>query len=82
MVGVIQTKEALRLAQQQGLDLVEMSPDANPPVCRIMDFGKFRYEEGRKKKLARKHQHSRAVKEIKAGKVVRFRAGKALKESI
>ena len=61
----MRTSEALRLAQSRGLDLVEVSPHANPPVCRIMDFGKYRYEESRKEKLARKHQVSTAVKEIK-----------------
>lgn len=64
-VGVVPTSEARALAQQQGLDLVEVSPKANPPVCRIMDFGKYRYEESRKRKEARKHAQSHAVKEIK-----------------
>lgn len=45
--------------------MVEISPNADPPVCRIMDFGKYRYEEGRKKKQQKKHQHSHSVKEIK-----------------
>ena len=53
--------EALRLAEQHGLDLVEITPNANPPVCRIMDFGKFKYEEGQKKKQAKKNQ-SKVVK--------------------
>jgi translation initiation factor IF-3 len=65
MVGVVATRDAMRLAQQQGLDLVEVAPTAVPPVCRIMDFGKYRYEENMKRKRARKHQHSRSVKEIK-----------------
>ena len=65
MVGVISTREAMRMAQDQGLDLVEISPQADPPVCRIMDFGKFRYEESIKEKEARKKQHKRALKEIK-----------------
>jgi len=66
MLGVVPTRDALRLAQDQGLDLVEVSPTADPPVCKIMDFGKYRYDEGRKKKLARKHSHAcAAVKEIK-----------------
>lgn len=61
------TREALKLAVDEGLDLVEISPNADPPVCRIMDFGKFRYDESIKRKLARKqaHVHSRAVKEVK-----------------
>jgi translation initiation factor IF-3 len=65
MLGIVATKDALRMAQEQGVDLVEVSPNADPPVCRIMDFGKFRYEEGRKKKTARKNQQSHAVKEMK-----------------
>lgn len=59
------TRDALTRARQVGLDLVEISPNADPPVCRIMDFGKYRYEEARKEKLARKHQHQQAVKEMK-----------------
>jgi len=65
MLGVLKTHDALAKAEGQGMDLVEISPNASPPVCRIMDFGKFQYEEGRKKKLAKKKQHSNTVKEIK-----------------
>lgn len=65
MLGVLKTHEALAKAEGQGMDLVEISPNASPPVCRIMDFGKFQYEEGRKKKMARKKQHGNVVKEIK-----------------
>ena len=65
MLGVITTREAMKLAQEQELDLVEISPNGVPPVCRIMDFGKFRYEESIKKKQARKHAHNYALKEIK-----------------
>ena len=67
MVGVIATRDALRLAEEQGLDLVEVSPNAEPPVCRIMDFGKYRYAEEVKKRQARKQTlaHSRAIKEMK-----------------
>ena len=65
MLGVMSTRDALTQAQQVGLDLVEISPNADPPVCRIMDFGKYRYEEARKEKMARKHQHQQAVKEMK-----------------
>lgn len=53
------------MAQQQGLDLVEVSPNAEPPVCKIMDFGKFRYDEGMKRKQARKSQQRQVIKEIK-----------------
>ena len=65
MLGVLATRDALRLAEQAGMDLVEGSPNADPPVCRIMDYGKFRYDESIKEKEARKHQHNRAVKEVK-----------------
>lgn len=57
--------DALRRAQSQGMDLVEIAPNAQPPVCRIMDFGKFRYEQARKERDARKHQHATKVKELK-----------------
>ena len=65
MAGVLETRDALRLAIQEGLDLVEISPNADPPVCKIMDFGKFLYEEHRKQKEARKHQHGHVIKEVK-----------------
>ena len=53
-LGVLPTHEALRLAEEKGLDLVEISPRAFPPVCRIMDYGKYKYEEAKKKQQARK----------------------------
>jgi translation initiation factor IF-3 len=65
MVGVITTREARMLAEEHGLDLVEVSPNADPPVCRIMDFGKFRYEESRKQREARKNAHVQGIKEVK-----------------
>lgn len=58
-------RDALYMAQKQGLDLVEMNPNAEPPVCRIMDYGKYRYDEGIKRKTARKQQQKQVVKEIK-----------------
>ena len=61
----MQTRDAQRHAQSKGLDLVEVSPNADPPVCKIMDYGKFRYDEGIKRKNARKHQKKTTVKEIK-----------------
>ena len=64
-LGVLATQEALRQAEEQGLDLVEVSPKAVPPVCRIMDYGKFKYEDAKKKKQARKHQTFVTTKEIK-----------------
>lgn len=65
MLGVLATADAVRMAQEQQLDLVEISPNADPPVCRIMDFGKFRYQESLKDKEARRHQHRQVVKEMK-----------------
>ena len=65
MLGVMPTREAQRIADQQGLDLVEVSPNAEPPVCKIMDYGKFRYEESIKRKQARKNQKIVQIKEIK-----------------
>lgn len=61
----MQTRDAIFAAQKQGLDLVEMSPNADPPVCRIMDYGKFKYDEGMKRKATRKQQGKQVVKEIK-----------------
>lgn len=63
-IGVVSTREALSRATQAGLDLVEISPNARPPVCRIMDYGKFKYEEGKKEKIAKRHQSAGKVKEI------------------
>ncbi len=64
-VGIKTREEALALAQERDLDLVEVAPSADPPVCRIMDYGKFRYEQEQKAKTARKHQTQISVKEIK-----------------
>jgi len=64
-VGIMPTHEALRLAEEQGLELVEVNPRAQPPVCRVMDFGKFKYETSKKEKASRKHQSTVVVKEIK-----------------
>jgi len=64
-LGVLPTHEALRLAEEAGLDLVEVSPKAMPPVCRIMDYGKFKYENAKKNKQARKHQTVVVLKEVK-----------------
>ena len=63
-LGVFQLTEALNLARQHGVDLVEISPNAVPPVCRLVDFGKFRYELAKKEKESKKHQHASTVKEI------------------
>lgn len=64
-IGVLATREALALAQSKGMDLVEVSPTARPPVCRIMDYGKFKYEQNRKARKARRNQHQMQLKEIK-----------------
>ena len=64
-VGVLATFEAIRMAESHGLDLVEISPTAVPPVCRIMDYGKFKYEENQRAKQTRKNQGSVVLKEIK-----------------
>jgi translation initiation factor IF-3 len=63
--GIMQTQDALRLAQELGLDLVEISPRSHPPVCRIMDYGKYKYEQSKKKQQARKHASTVELKEIK-----------------
>ncbi|HTB82016.1 MAG TPA: translation initiation factor IF-3 [Candidatus Sulfotelmatobacter sp.] len=63
-IGVLPLNDAINLARQQGVDLVEISPNAVPPVCRLVDFGKFRYELAKKEKESKKHQHASTVKEI------------------
>lgn len=65
MLGIMPTRKAQALAEAQGLDLVEITPSAQPPVCKIMDYGKFRYEESIKQKQARKNAKATQVKEIK-----------------
>lgn len=57
--------EGLKIAQHRGLDLIEIVPNATPPVCKIMDFGKFKYEQTKKDKLQRKHQHVTQLKELR-----------------
>jgi translation initiation factor IF-3 len=64
-VGILPTRDALEMARQRGLDLVEVAPNAIPPVCRLMDYGKFRYEQSRRERESRKHQHVVEVKEIR-----------------
>lgn len=64
-LGIIPTKEALRLAREAELDLVKIAPGAKPPVCKIIDYGKFRYEQARKDKEARKKQKIIDVKEVR-----------------
>jgi len=64
-VGVVDRETALRMAEESGLDLVEISPNADPPVCKILDIGKYKYEEQKRKNEARKKQKVIEVKEIK-----------------
>lgn len=64
-LGVMPTSQALAAAQQNGMDLIEISPNANPPVCKIFDYGKFKYEAEKREREARKHQHASKLKEIK-----------------
>ena len=63
-VGVISLGEALNMARAAGVDLVEISPNAVPPVCRIVDYGKYRYEQAKRDKESKKHQHAGTVKEV------------------
>jgi translation initiation factor IF-3 len=65
MIGVVGIREAIAAAEDAGLDLVEVSPNATPPVCKILDFGKYKYEERKRKHEARRKQRTIDVKEIK-----------------
>jgi translation initiation factor IF-3 len=64
-LGVLETADALALAVRKGLDLVEIAPNQRPPVCRIMDYGKFKYEEKKKEQASRRKQHQVQVKELR-----------------
>ncbi len=64
-IGIMSAEEGLKLAREQELDLVEVAPTASPPVCRIMDYGKYKYEQSKRAKEAKKHQHMIVVKEMK-----------------
>jgi translation initiation factor IF-3 len=61
----VTAEEGLRMAREQELDLVEVAPQASPPVCRIMDYGKYKYEQSKRAKQAKKHQHTIVIKEMK-----------------
>lgn len=63
-VGILSIGDALTLARGRGVDLVEVAPNATPPVCRLVDYGKYRYEQSKKEKESKKHQHATTVKEI------------------
>ncbi|HEV2073368.1 MAG TPA: translation initiation factor IF-3 [Thermomicrobiales bacterium] len=64
-IGIIPTREALDMARERGLDLVEVAPNASPPVCRLMDYGKYKYEQSRKERDSRRSQHVIKVKEVR-----------------
>lgn len=64
-MGIMRPEDALQEADERELDLVEVAPQANPPVCRIMDYGKYKYEQKRRIRESRKHQHTVSVKEVK-----------------
>jgi translation initiation factor IF-3 len=64
-LGIVPTKQALEEADRRGLDLVEVAPNAQPPVCRIMDYGKYRYEQTKREREARHHSHHVKTKEVK-----------------
>lgn len=66
-LGIMTPKEALKIALEQNLDLVKIAPQANPPACRIMDYGKYRYEQAKREKEARKNQKIIEVKEVRMG---------------
>ena len=95
-VGILKTVDALRYAQERDLDLVEVAPDSKPPVCRVLDYSKYKYEQAQRQKAARKHQQQITIREIKfrpkiaqhdydtkKGHVVRFlRSGDKVKITI
>ena len=64
-LGIMSSRDAMKLAEEAGLDLVKIAPTANPPVCKIVDYGKFRYEQVRKEKEAKKKQRTIEIKEIR-----------------
>ncbi|MDE7261482.1 MAG: translation initiation factor IF-3, partial [Oscillospiraceae bacterium] len=64
-LGIMSAEDALRIAEEKGVDLVKISPQATPPVCKLMDYGKFRFEQGKREKEARKNQHVVEIKEIR-----------------
>ena len=64
-VGIVALRDAIQMAEERGFDLVEVAPNAVPPVCRIMDYGKFRYEQSKKEREARKHQKQVELKEVR-----------------
>jgi translation initiation factor IF-3 len=70
-VGVVETPEALARAREAGLDLVEIQPDARPPLCKIMDYGKYKYEQSKKEQKSRASQKSQEMKEVRLGRSIK-----------
>ena len=66
-LGIVSLEDALKISEEKGLDLVEVAPQANPPVSRIMDYGKYKYEKAKKAKMARKKQNVMNIKEVQMG---------------
>jgi len=64
-IGILPLKEALKIAEEQGLDLVEVAPNSSPPVCRIMNYGKYKYQQSKRLQEAKKHQTVIHIKEVK-----------------
>ncbi|MCR4616496.1 MAG: translation initiation factor IF-3 [Clostridiales bacterium] len=64
-LGIMSTEEALKIAEEKNLDLVKIAPQAKPPVCKIMDYGKYRFEQAKREKEAKKNQHVMEIKEIR-----------------
>lgn len=71
-IGIIETHEALRIAAEAGMDLVEVSPDAHPPVCKIMDFGKHKYEQSKRQRKNRAASKGQELKEIRLGRSIKI----------
>lgn len=72
MIGVVDTQEALRMAEEAELDLVEVSPEADPPVCRILDFGKYRFDLSKKERASRARSKSAEMKEVRLGRSLKI----------
>ncbi|WP_353622081.1 translation initiation factor IF-3 [Halocella sp. SP3-1] len=66
-VGILSRNDALRMAEEKELDLVEVAPQAKPPVCKVMDYGKYKYEQAKKAKKAKKNQNVMNIKEVQMG---------------
>lgn len=64
-LGIMSARDALHLAEQKNLDLVKVAPQAKPPVCKIMDYGKYRFEQSKREKEAKKNQHTVEIKEVR-----------------